>query len=131
MMSSSRQKRGVYSTYQHSQFSDDSSDFIELQIQNLKAHQNIKGPYLDHGQSLLQDSDVLSQCEHTLQFPLYDDCNLPFLDKDTEMGRKISRCIVEADYDDDCATDEDTAYNAITLLEKELNQTINQYKMKT
>lgn len=40
-------------------------------------------------------------------FPLYNDSDLHFLDPDTEMGRKIGVSIVQADFDDDVATDED------------------------
>ena len=43
-----------------------------------------------------------------------------FLDPETEIGRQISKSIVQADFDDDCATDEDMKNNAQRILQKEL-----------
>ena len=55
-----------------------------------------------------------------LQFPVYQESDLMFLDKDTEIGRQISKSIVQADFDDDCATDDEMKNNAQRLLLKEL-----------
>jgi hypothetical protein len=49
------------------------------------------------------------------------------LDENTKLGREISKSIVEAEIDDDCATDEDMKDNASRLLEKELKKGIEQY----
>ena len=45
--------------------------------------------------------------DQTVAFPLYNDSDLPFLDQNTEIGRKIGKSIVHADFDDDCATDDE------------------------
>ena len=58
---------------------------------------------------------------------MYNDSDLPFLDSDTKMGREIHKCIVAADFDDDCATDEDMQSNAVRVLEKELKKGIEQF----
>lgn len=33
--------------------SEEANDYLELEIQNMKAYKNIKGHYIDHGHSLL------------------------------------------------------------------------------
>lgn len=40
------------------------------------------------------------------------DSSLQFLDRDTDIGRQVSKSIVAADFDDDCATDDDMKDNA-------------------
>ena len=47
-----------------------------------------------------------------VQFPVYEDASLPFLDQEHDIGRQVSKSIVAADFDDDCATDEDMQENA-------------------
>ena len=79
-------------------------DFLDLQLQNVQ-------PGEDNIES----------------FPIYEDHQLAFLDQDTSIGREISRCIVQADFDDDCATDEDMHENATRVLEKELKRGITSY----
>lgn len=48
----------------------------------MKAHTGLDGNFLDHGQSLLEEND-----ERILSFPVYEDKDLLFLDKSTEIGR--------------------------------------------
>lgn len=52
------------------------------------------------------------ESKDTVQFPLYEDTDLKFLDQNTEIGRQIGKSIVAADFDDDCCTDEDMHTNA-------------------
>ena len=47
---------------------------------------------------------------------MYNDSDLAFLDTDTRIGRQINSSIVQADFDDDCATDEDMHTNATRIL---------------
>ena len=42
-----------------------------------------------------------------VSFPVYLDSSLPFLDRDTEIGREFRKAMVPTDFDDDCATDDD------------------------
>ena len=53
-----------------------------------------------------------------------------FLNPETEIGRQISKSIVQADFDDDCATDEDMKNNAQRLLHKELRQGIERFNLQ-
>ena len=55
-----------------------------------------------------------------LPFPVYMDHQLKFLDKTTEIGRVISRSIVETTIDDDCASDDEIVEHSKKSLSKEL-----------
>jgi hypothetical protein len=101
---------------------DEANDFLELEIQNIRAYQGIKGDFIDHGHSSL----TLAQNQQ-LQFPLYDDYQLSFLDTNTQIGAEISRSIVKAEFDDDVATDDDMKVNAEKLLNRELTGAIDKY----
>ena len=66
--------------------------------------------------------------ESTLvQFPVYEEASLPFLDRDTDIGRQVSKSIVAADFDDDCATDEDMQENAQKAMIRELTRGIDKF----
>lgn len=65
--------------------------------------------------------------EPIVQFPLYVDASLPFLDRDTDIGRQVTKSIVAADFDDDCATDEDMQENAQKAMIRELTKGIDKY----
>ena len=65
--------------------------------------------------------------DNIASFPLYNDEDLPLLDPSTKLGREISKSIVAADFDDDCATDDDMKANACRLLEKELRKGVEVY----
>ena len=95
---------------------------MELEIQNIKAYKNIRGNYIDHGHQFL----TTDPCQQ-LQFPLYDDHQLPFLAPSTSIGAEISRSIVRAEFDDDVATDDDMKNNAEKLLNRELSGAITKY----
>jgi hypothetical protein len=45
--------------------------------------------------------------EDSLFFPVYDHDSLMFLNTDSEIGRKIQKSLVRADFDDDVATDDE------------------------
>ena len=47
-----------------------------------------------------------------------------FLNPETEIGRQISKSIVQADFDDDCATDEDKKNNAQRLYKKSYDKAL-------
>lgn len=79
-------------------------DFIDLEIQNP------------------EDPE-----DNIASFPLYNDEDLALLDPSTKLGREISKNIVVADFDDDCATDDDMKANATRLLEKELRKGVDAY----
>ena len=102
---------------------DEANDFLELEIQNLNAYKNIRGDYIDHGHSSIS----LTVPGQQLQFPLYDDYQLSFLDPSTSIGQEISRSIVRAEFDDDVATDDDMKANAERLLHRELGSCIDKY----
>ena len=55
------------------------------------------------------------------------DSSLPFLDRDTDIGRQVSKSIVAADFDDDCATDDDMKDNAQKAMIRELTKGIDKY----
>ena len=101
---------------------DEPADYLDLEIQDPKAYKNLKGDFLDHGHAYVADSGATQ-----LQFPLYDDQQLSFLDQNTKIGAEISRSIVKAEFDDDVATDDDMKANAERLLNKELAQAIDKY----
>lgn len=55
------------------------------------------------------------------------DSSLQFLDRDTDIGRQVSKSIVAADFDDDCATDDDMKDNAQKAMIRELTKGIDKY----
>ena len=65
--------------------------------------------------------------EVQLQFPLFDDHQLKFLDRDTKIGAEISRSIVRADFDDDVATDDNMEQNATRIMNRELSRGIERF----
>ena len=64
-------------------------------------------------QSVPEDAPV---DERVIPFPMYNDSELKFLDPNTKIGRQIGKSIVEAEFDDDCNTDEEMQMNASRLL---------------
>lgn len=60
-------------------------------------------------------------------FPVYEECQLTFLDPDTDMGSKVSRCIVQTTMDDDCATDEEIMVSSQKLMKRELEASITKF----
>ena len=97
----------------------DCDDFLELQLQ-----QKVKNSTA--GRSLLP---CVRQSEEgpLVQFPVYEDASLSFLDRDTDLGRQVSKSIVAADFDDDCDTDEDMQENAQKAMIRELTKGIDKY----
>ena len=57
------------------------ADYIDLEVQCMRAHYNMQGDYLDNGQYELQNGET------HLTFPVYEEKDLKFLDKNTEIGR--------------------------------------------
>ena len=57
--------------------------------------------------------------ENLLDFPLYDEENLPFTDYvvDKHLGRKLSQFIVETNMDDDCATDDEMVERSVKTVD--------------
>jgi hypothetical protein len=62
-----------------------------------------------------------------VNFDLYDDQDLPFLDDSTEMGRMVSNKVIQSSLDDDVMSDDETIRCAHSILKKELNKAINSY----
>ena len=96
------------------------NDHLDLQLQP-KNVSSKKAPYLS---KKFADEDT-----KTVIFPVYFDSSLPFLDKTTEIGRQVSKSIVAADFDDDCATDDDMKHNAQKAMIRELSKGVDKFLM--
>ena len=55
---------------------------------------------------------------------MYDECDLPFLDRSTEVGCMVSKNIIEQTLDDDVMTDDEMILCANTLLSREVDKAI-------
>ena len=62
-----------------------------------------------------------------VEFDLYDECDLPFLDKTTEVGRMVSKNIIQQALDDDVMTDDEMIGAAEKLLSREVEKSIKQF----
>lgn len=62
-----------------------------------------------------------------VDFDLYHDADLPFLDKSTEVGRMVSQNIINQALDDDVMTDDEMILCANRLLGKEVEKAIKQF----
>ena len=60
----------------------------------------------------------------TVDFDLYDECDLPFLDKSTEVGQMVSKNIIHQALDDDVMTDDEMISCANKLLSREVEKAI-------
>lgn len=49
------------------------------------------------------------------------------MDKSTKIGNQISKSLVQAEFDDDCATDDDMKENAIRILQRDLKNSIERF----
>ena len=54
----------------------------------------------------------------TLKFSLINERELPFLNEDCEMGQELRDALIEADMDDDVATDTEMAHAATSMLNR-------------
>ena len=63
-------------------------------------------------------------------FNIYDDCDVPFLNDKTEMGKVIRKTIIDGDIDDDCATDNEQKEDAKEMMRKELLGAITKYQQE-
>mmetsp|Transcript_13231 Transcript_13231/g.22450 ORF Transcript_13231/g.22450 Transcript_13231/m.22450 type:complete len:140 (-) Transcript_13231:32-451(-) len=102
----------------------------------------MEGSFIDHGHLDIQEEvETLTQEGFTrteqlcpeqqnflrLDFPVYTDDRLRFLDRSTEIGRQVSQSLVQAEFDDDCATDEDMKANADGMIQRELSKAVDRY----
>ena len=62
-----------------------------------------------------------------IDFDLYDEIDLPFLDKSTDVGRMVSKNIIEQALDDDVMTDDEMISCANKLLGREVEKAIKQF----
>ena len=62
-----------------------------------------------------------------IEFDLYDERDLPFLDKSTEVGRMVSQNIIQQALDDDVMTDDEMISCANKLLGREVEKAIKQF----
>ena len=62
-----------------------------------------------------------------VDFDLYNEEDLPFLNKKTEIGRMVSKNIVQSSLDDDVMTDEEMIECANRVLKKEVDRAIRQF----
>ena len=97
----------------------------------------MNGSMLDHGHyeineevrnRLVYNPSGLGESGIQLQFPVYEDKDLTMLCQDTPICHKINRCIVQAEFDDDCATDEEMMKNAVSMLNRDLTRGIDKYE---
>ena len=58
---------------------------------------------------------------------MYNDADLPMLDKSTTVGRMVSKNIVQSSLDDDVMTDEEMIDCANKVLSREVEKAIKQY----
>ena len=49
------------------------------------------------------------------------------MDKSTKIGNQIAKSLVQAEFDDDCATDDDMKDNAIRILQRDLKNSIERF----
>ena len=92
---------------------------LQLQPKNFSSKEGSQG--------LLASKKFVEEDEKVVQFPVYYDSSLPFLDKSTDIGRQVSKSIVAADFDDDCATDDGMKQNAQKAMIRELSKGIDRY----
>ena len=64
---------------------------------------------------------------NSVDFDLYDEADLPFLDKTTEVGRMVSKNIINQALDDDVMTDDEMIACANKLLGREVEKAIKQF----
>jgi hypothetical protein len=62
------------------------------------------------------------------EFNIYEEKDLPFLDRRTEMGREVAQKVIQSSLDDDVMSDDDTIRCANAILNKELNKAISSYQ---
>jgi hypothetical protein len=62
-----------------------------------------------------------------VNFSLYSDKDLPFLNSNSEMGTVIRKTIIDGDVDDDCQTDQEQRSDAKDMLKNELAQAISKF----
>ena len=62
-----------------------------------------------------------------VEFDLYEEIDLPFLDKSTEVGRMVSKNIIQQALDDDVMTDDEMIMAANKLLSREVEKSIKQF----
>ena len=62
-----------------------------------------------------------------VEFDLYDERDLPFLDKSTDVGRMVSKNIIQQALDDDVMTDDEMISCANKLLTREVEKAIKQF----
>ena len=61
-------------------------------------------------------------------FDLYNEAELPFLDRRTEIGREVAGKVIQSGMDDDVMSDDDTIRCATSILNKELSKAITSYQ---
>ena len=62
--------------------------------------------------------------EEEVYFDLYNDADLPMLDKSTDVGRMVSKNIVQSSLDDDVMTDDEMIACANKVLTREVDKAI-------
>jgi len=55
-----------------------------------------------------------------VDFHIYDEKDVPFLNDKSEMGKVIRKTIIEGDIDDDCQTDEEQLDDAKGMMHQQL-----------
>lgn len=59
---------------------------------------------------------------------MYNEAELPFLDRRTEIGREVASKVIQSGIDDDVMSDDDTIRCATSILNKELSKAITSYQ---
>ena len=85
-----------------SPFDDDSSEQPEMMILTLEDQAN----------------------GYLVDFDLIDEEDLPFLNKQTEIGLQLRRCVIESSMDDDVMTDDELELGAKSMLMQSLREAV-------
>ena len=59
-----------------------------------------------------------------VEFDLYDERDLGFVDPQTNIGQQLCQNLIEMTMDDDCLTDEETMLGAQKMLEYDLKEAV-------
>lgn len=62
-----------------------------------------------------------------VDFDLIDEADLPFLDKQTDIGLQLRRCVIDSSIDDDVMTDDELVNGAQHMLMQSLCEAVKDF----
>ena len=62
-----------------------------------------------------------------VDFDLIDEEDLPFLDKGTDIGLQLRRCVIDSSMDDDVMTDDELTQGAQAMLLQSLREAVDEF----